>query len=614
MNHSKTTPSFAAAVVAVLVLLVNLTFGLTSCHSAKGSSTDASSSAVSSEATGADTSTDSPADALTTDESSEDASGSGQGGSGQGGSESPALPSDDIYIFYTSDVHCGIEEGFTFPSLSALVKKTKAEHPFVALVDSGDYIQGGTLGSLTKGEAVIKLMNAMGYDVATLGNHEFDYGFQRLNELIKLAEFDTVACNIRYTGTGENYIADIKPYTIKDFGGVKVAFVGIVTPESITSSTPKNFMEDGKYVYDLGDGDNGLILAGLVQSAVDAARAEGADYVIALSHLGSSQQYVPNDSISLIHHTNGIDVMIDGHAHATIIGTPYPNKDGKDVLLSSVGTKLSDIGELIIAKDGSISTTLMSQYGETDAKMQAVIDQAKVELDEQLGHPVAETNFTLSLTDENGIRVCRSREIGLGNLITDIFREEFDTDVALINGGAIRANIEKGEVTYGDALAVMPYANSMSSCRATGQQILDALELGAMSTQPITSLDGNPVGESGGFLHVSGLKYTVDTSIPSGVIMDDNKMMTGIEGERRVKDVLVLKGGEYVPLDPEAIYTVASSEYILSNHGDGNTAFDEAEFIINAGPTDIEVFTRHLTEMGKIPEQYRGTEGRITIK
>ena len=534
--------------------------------------------------------------------------------SGCSQSSGKRTPKDDIYIFYTGDVHCGVEENLGFAALKAMVEDTRAMHENVLLVDSGDYIQGGTIGALSKGSIVIRLMNAMGYDVATIGNHEFDYGMEELAERMKEAEFDIVASNVLYTGNQTNIFADTPAYVIKEIAGVKIAFVGILTPESIISSTPANFMEDDEFVYDFYPGNDGMDLAEQVQKAVDSARKEGADYVIALSHLGSTIYETPYDSISLIHHTTGIDAVLDGHSHSVIIGDTYPNAKGEDVLLMSTGTKLANAGQLMILTDGTISSMLVSEYGRQDESITAAVTEANEELGRILARKISDLDFDMPIADENGIRLCRSREVTPGNFCADAVRYAMDTDVAVVNGGGVRHALSSGEITYENLMDIMPFQNTLGSCRCTGQQILDALEFGAQHTEPITSLDGNAVGEFGGFLQVSGLKYTIDTSVSPEIVLDENKMLVSIEGERRVKDVYVLQNGEYIPLDPAGTYTVGSSSYILFNNGDGNTAFSGAEVIIKEGMTDVEGLIRYLQAMGSMPDTYRQTEGRITVQ
>ena len=521
---------------------------------------------------------------------------------------------DDIYIFYTSDVHCGINENLGFAKLKALINDTKTEHENVALVDLGDYLQGGTYGTVSQGEIVIELMNTMDYDAVIFGNHELDYGMERLGELMKKANFDFTVCNIQYTGTEGNIFADVPPYIIKEYDGAKVAFIGVSTPETLTSSTPKYFKEGDEFVYDFCYSADGKKLAEQVQKTVDEARKEGADYVIALTHLGSVLENSPNDSISLIHNTRGIDAVLDGHSHSVIIGDRYPNADGEDVILSSVGTKMANAGELIIGKDGTIETLLVSEYDHEDETVKAAIEQADKELEEILSYKIGTIDFDLTIADENGIRIVRTRETNAGDFAADAIRHLMETDVAFANGGGVRHAVSAGDVTYGNLLDVFPFSNSLGSCKATGQQIMDALEFCSKDTQAITALDEKAVGEFGGFLQVSGLKYTIDTSVDTSVTVDENGMFTGISGDRRVSDVMVLENGEYVPIDPQKEYTVAGSSYFLFESGDGNTVFKDCERVVEYGPVDVEALIKYFNDLDTIPESYRTPEGRITVK
>ncbi|MBR4462030.1 MAG: bifunctional metallophosphatase/5'-nucleotidase [Erysipelotrichaceae bacterium] len=522
-------------------------------------------------------------------------------------------PKEDIYIFYTGDVHCGIDSNLGYPAVKAIVDETKAEHSNVLLVDTGDYLQGGMIGSMSRGSYIVDLMNQMDYDLVTFGNHEFDYDMDRLSELMDMAEFGFIASNAVYSGSKTSVFENVPAYVIKDFQGTKVAFLGVLTPETLTSSTPVYFMEDNVFVYDFYSGNNGKDLSEQVQKTVDEVRSKGADYVVVLSHLGSETQYAPYDAITLISNTTGIDVVIDGHSHSVVYGDPYPNAAGEDVILTASGTKLENLGELIIATDGTISAMLISEYDKEDEEIansiMAIYDELNVTLNEKIG----ELEFPLVISDENGIRQVRSRETNLGDFCADALRFELFTDIAIVNGGGIRKTVEAGDVTYGNLLDVMPFGNTTASCYATGQQILDALEFASRSADALYVFEENAVGENGAFMQVSGLKYTIDTSIPSGVLLDDDGMFIGIEGERRVKDVLVLQDGEYVPIDPEMFYTVGSTDYVLFKNGDGNTIFHDCERIIANGETDVDLLIRFFKNQDSF-EAYREVQDRITVK
>lgn len=526
-----------------------------------------------------------------------------------------AVQKDDIYVFFTSDVHCGIEDNMGLSGVKALVDEAKKEHQFVSLVDCGDFLQGGAVGSLSKGKLVIEVMNEVGYDYAILGNHEFDYGMDTLKQGMSESNFEYIVSNIKYSGSKENVFENTKEYVIKDYGGTKVAFLGISTPYSITDSTPANFMEGNDYVYNFYTADEGNELYERVQSLVDEARKKGAKYVVAMAHLGSEPQYAPFDSISMISHTSGIDVVFDGHSHSVIVEDKYPNKNGEDVVLSSVGTKLASVGQLILGKDGTVTTLHIDEYNGKDEGVAAVIAKANTEVDNILSQKICDLDYDLMMYDEEGIRIGRSRETTVGDFVTDAYRHALNTDVAIVNGGGVRNNIMAGEVLYRNLFDVAPFQNNTGSLYATGQQIMDALEYGARYTEAIYKLDGNAVGEYGGFLQVSGLKYTIDTSVESAVTVDDNGMFAGFANDnRRVKDVLILQGEEYVPIDPEKTYTVGGISYMLFSGGDGNTIFMNCEKISDNEFVDIEVLRQYLIDNGGFKDDYRETQGRIIIE
>lgn len=526
----------------------------------------------------------------------------------------PEVVEDNIYILYTSDIHCGVGDNLGLPKLKAMLTDLKQEHPYVSLVDLGDNIQGGAIGALSKGEYVISLLNEVGYDFATIGNHEFDYGMPRLKELMNMANYGYIASNVRYSGTKENIFADIPTYRIKEFGNTKVGFIGVLTPEAIISSTPTFFQEDGEYVYDFYGANNGEELYQRVQEIVDEVRAQEVDYVVVMAHLGSVAENAPYDSISLISHTTGIDVVLDGHSHSTIVGDPYPNKNGDDVILTSVGTKLENVGELIITPEGEIQTALLSEYDKEDETMKQKIAEINEQLNTLLETKEGELTFDLTITDENGKRISRTRETNLGDIVADSIRDYLKCDVAIINGGGLRKAISAGKVTYGNLFDVLPFGNTIGATECTGQQILDLLEFSSKDTQGITVFEDNPVGEFGGFLQVSGLKYTINTSIPTPVKLDDQNFFMGIEGERRVSDVQIEQpDGSYVPIDPEGTYTVGSSTYILFDGGDGNTVLSKNEPTIDNGDIDLDVFKKYFESIEDF-SIYEKPQGRITVK
>ena len=270
--------------------------------------------------------------------------------------EEPAAPAleKDLIVLFTSDVHCGIDQGWGYAGLYAVKESLSADN-YVMLVDDGDAIQGEPVGTMTTGEGLIDIMNAVGYDLAIPGNHEFDYGMDRFLALAEKANFPYLSCNFNKEGE-----LIFKPYEIKEFDGVKIAFVGVTTPMTLRSSTPKYFMNDqGEFIYGFLQDETGEALYAAVQKAVDDARAEGANYVVVMAHMGNEAECSPWMYSDVIANTTGIDAWLDGHSHDTE-QVVMKNKDGADVVRSGCGTKLAHIGALTIAKDGKISAQLFS--------------------------------------------------------------------------------------------------------------------------------------------------------------------------------------------------------------------------------------------------------------
>lgn len=508
--------------------------------------------------------------------------------------EDAPLFQQDVMVLFTSDVHCGIESNFGYAGLAMVRDAYKNAGYHVLLVDNGDSIQGEPVGTMTTGEANVKLMNAVGYDIATMGNHEFDYGMERFFELSKMANFPYVSCN--FNKGGELQFA---PYVIKEFDGVKIAFVGISTPKTLTSSTPKYFQdENGNFIYGFFEDETGEGLYNAVQKAVDDARAEGATFVVALAHLGNEDECRPFTYADVIANTTGINALLDGHSHDTN-HVEMRNKNKETVLRQGCGTKMEGIGYLkIAAKDGAMKAGVMmwnnddfnaTQLYQLDTDVTKAVAEATETLNVKLAEVVAKTDVELTINDpvavtEDGkaVRIIRNAETNLGDLCADAYRYVSGADIAFVNGGGIRVSIKEGDITLNDILKVHPFGNALCVCEATGQQILDALEFGAKDVP----------GEFGGFLQVSGLTYEIHTYLPSTVKMDEKGLFVGVEGEYRVKNVMV--GGE--PLDLEKIYTLASHNYMLQGQGDGYTIFEDNVYTQESVMLDNQVLITYITE------------------
>lgn len=521
----------------------------------------------------------------------------------------------DIYILYTSDVHCGVDEGFGYAGLKLVRDTLEGEGYETILVDDGDSVQGEVLGTVSKGEAMVELMNEIGYDVAIPGNHEFDYGTKRFLELVEMADYSYISCNFTYLDEPV-----LKPYVIKEAAGKKIAFVGVTTPTTVRGSAPANFQDEiGQSVYGFMQHDQtGQSVYKAVQDAADAARAEGADFVYLVSHLGNEEICRPWTYADVIAATTGIDVVLDGHSHDTdqIV---MKNKDGEEVTRSAVGTKMSCIGYSHISADGEIvETGIWSWPNKVPAPelfdihndIRDKIEEKEQLLAQDMNRVVAATSVRLTIFDPkevdssgNPIRMARRAETNLGDLCADAYRDQTGADIAFENGGAIRSGIEKGDITYGNIIAVHPFGNGICVLEVTGQQLLDALEWGSRAVP----------GESGAFLQVSGLSYEINSAVDNPCKQDENGMFVGIDGARRVQNVMV---GDQ-PLDPEKTYTLAGQDYMLLKHGDGFTMFDGAKVLAENTEIDYQALIDYIVETlgGTVGEGYEDLygQGRITV-
>lgn len=525
---------------------------------------------------------------------------------------------DDIVILYTNDVHCAVDGQTGYAGLADYQKKMEEKTPYVTLVDCGDAIQGDAIGMVSQGEYPVEIMNKTGYDFAVPGNHEFDYGMEQLAALIQNADATYLGCNIAYTGTADNALEAVEAYQIVSYGDTDVAFVGVCTPENITSSTPAYFMnEDREFVYDFYGGADGTRMYDKVQETVDTCREKGADYVIVLSHLGDDEDSAPFRSTDLIAHTQGVDVVLDGHSHSVIPCRMVQDKNGGEVLLSSTGTELANIGQLMITPDGNMMTGLIADYAGKDEEMSGYIAKLQGRFEDTMNRVTAHSDVPLSISSGDGVRLVRTRETGIGDFCADAYRAVSGADIAFVNGGGIRADLPEGDITYGDMVAVHPYGNTLCVAKVSGQEILDALEVSVRAVQPETSDGKNAVGENGGFLQVSGIKFTVDTSVASSVVLDDNEMFLSCGDTRRVRDVQVLqKDGSYAPLDADKEYTLASHNYLLKAGGDGYNMFMDNELLLDDGMADYQVLMNYIDGQlgGSIGAQYSEPQGRIVVE
>ena len=510
----------------------------------------------------------------------------------------------EVTILYTNDVHTYIDKQapqLTYAAIAALKQSYQNAGKKVLLVDAGDHVQGTAYGSMDQGASIIELMNAAGYDAATPGNHEFDYGMDRAKELMRDADFPYLSCNWVDLRTNLRVLPEIKVFVR---GGVRIAFVGITTPETFTKSTPAYFMNKAqtKYIYDILGGEDGQKLYSAVQKAVDKAKCL-ADVVIGLGHLGVDPSSSPWTSEEVIAHTTGFDAFIDGHSHTVMENKQVADASGRLVTLTQTGSYFANVGEMTIAPDGTISTRLVSTYDQEDPAVAAEQAAWVSSVDEMLGEKIAVADTKFYITDPaTGKRRIRSGETNLGDFVADgIYTyfnevEQLHCDIAIMNGGGIRSDEDAGYWTFKTCKQVSPFGNVACLMSVTGKQIQDALEFAAR----FAGAEGK---ENGGFLQVAGATYEIHTDIPNTVQTDDKNVWIGsATGTPRVQNVKIYDraNGTYVPLDENKTYALAGMNYTLRNLGDGFAMFDGAELIKDYVSEDYLVMSTYAMAFGGV--------------
>ena len=531
--------------------------------------------------------------------------------------------SDDIVILHTNDVHCGVQDTIGYDGLMLYKKQLLNKYNNVILADAGDHIQGGTLGLITNGEAIIDIMNKLEYDVATLGNHEFDYGVPQLEKCYEMLNCKYISTNYCYH---KNKQAIYPAYKIIEKGDKKIAFIGVATPQTLSKTSLITIKdENGETLYDFLTENHSKELFDRVQTHIDTVKAQGADYVIILAHLGiGGDALEENTSAGLLRNLKNVDALIDGHTHLTY-SRKTPDKSGKQVLFAQTGTKLTSIGVLIIHTNGTITQENIGEVpydenlaGETlevtrskvvryvDAEMNNYIIEKIKSFADTLNAVVGITDFPLNIyklgtTDKQSQdQLSRFSENILCNLVTDALRYYGEADITIMNAGSVREDILEGDITYQEIINTMPFSNDVLVKEITGQDILDALEFGVRTLPDPTSR----------FPQVSGLTYKVDTSIPSSVIVDNNEVFVRVGGKRRVYNVFV--NGEKLNLYKK--YTISSNSFIMGG-GDGYSMFALYPELKTSIGVDNEILLNYIRDKlgGNIPMEYKDPQNRIYI-
>ncbi|MEK5269308.1 5'-nucleotidase C-terminal domain-containing protein [Aeribacillus sp. FSL K6-8394] len=483
-------------------------------------------------------------------------------------------PLKTINILHTNDSHArvfeGAFDGMGFAKLSTLVKQFERENEHTILLDAGDTFHGTTFATLEKGSSIVKIMNAIGYDNMAAGNHDFNYGYNRLLELAKMADFPILSANVIYEDTGELVL---DPYTIREIDGVKFGIFGLSTPETHYKTHPKNI--------------KGLKFTDPVAAAnkmVKELKQQDADVIIALTHLGTDESST-DTSLKVAQGAPGIDLIVDGHSHTV------DDIENSGTLIVSAGEYLKNLGVVeltfdennqLIKREASRITKEEAANIQPDPAIEKVISEIENSQEAILAEEIGYTNVKLDGEREQ----VRAGETNLGNLITDAMLEITGADAALMNGGGIRASIEKGVITKGDVITVLPFGNYIQTIEITGDDLKKALENGVKSFPAV----------SGAFPHVAGITFAIDASKPAG---------------ERIHSVKI--NGK--PIDMKKTYTLATNDFLAAG-GDEYTvlsnypvtgeyqALDEAviEYIRKRGTIEPKVENRIIAAPSPIDD------------
>ena len=524
--------------------------------------------------------------------------------------------SNDIVIIHLNDVHCGFNDTIGYDGFVLYRNELKKKYKNVITVDVGDHAQGGVLGAITEGEAVLEILNKIEFNVITIGNHEFDYGIEQLYNLNSKMSSKYININACYR---KNKTRLFEASKIVEVGEIKIGFVGVVTPLTFSKTYVSTLREDdGTPIYDFLSNEEEMFSA--IQREVNRLKSEGnADYVILLTHVGMDiEEYTSNNILSNL---QNVDAVLDGHTHK-VYNTTSKDTNNKDIHITQTGTKLENIGQLTIKEDGTILSNIIAKVPDpedengakqvtrnketrwVDKEINEFINDIYKNHEEELNTKIGYSDYDFIIRPEDNSDshaiFCRYKECSLGNLIADAFREVVSSDISLLNGGAVRTNLLKGDINRKKVIDVMPFFNSLFVKEITGEAFLDALEFG-VSKLP---------NSFGGFPQVSGCTYYVNTSFHSTVETDSDGMFIKVGGKRRVSNVKI--NGK--PLNLKQKYNLSASEYILSG-GDGYTMFSKFPIINESIYTDSDALGYYILNKleGIIPSKYQELQNRINI-
>ena len=455
---------------------------------------------------------------------------------------------DNVVVLYSGDINGGVDANIGLAGMAAYANEMKTKSKYVELVDVGNAVSGSVLASISKGEYVAEALNVAGYSIAVPGAGEFVYGVSRLvTGLTKTADYRYVSCNFTNTATGNTVFS---PYKMVTYGETKVAYVGISDPDIMASYESYFKNSDGTYAYSFAEGNNGNDLYAAVQLAIDKAKEEGAQYIIALGSLRDSQDPAYTAK-SIIENTSGISAFINSNSGKAVSGEQVKTKDGMYALLTAPGDGTKSIGVLTLsASDKTVSSRLISSYKLKDIKTKDAIDALTKEYSGDLNEAFATTSSRLAATNGSGVRIVESSETNLGDLAADAYRTVTGADIAFVEASEIKADIAVGGMSYNDVMRALPGNKNISVAKVSGFDLLDALEMSARLYP----------NRNSGFLQVSGLTFDIQETVIPSVTVDGLGNFISVDDDYRVTNVMI-NGKE---LDLMETYTVAGTNDLLN--------------------------------------------------
>lgn len=515
------------------------------------------------------------------------------------GNSNSIINDGQVKILYTNDVECALDDNIGYSALAEYKNQMKNSSKYTLLVDSGDFLMGNAISSLSKGKDIISIMNKVGYDFVNIGIHDFNYGIDTLvqrNKELNCKMYSSNFINL------QNNVSVFGSYKIFKCGEFKIALIGITSPTALYSSDEKIFQDnEHKNIYSFCEDFSGEKLYANIQITINKAIDDGANKIILVGHCGNLNVDQKYSSKQIIANITNVDAFIDGNSEEEIENEIVKDKNDKDVILTQAGSKLKNIGQLTIYSDGSISTKMIKKVNKSDGTeinedirpceirkkgfnllgnyenedVKNFIDNIIINFKNNSKKSISSSYLSFNYKDDNGKVLIRNKENNLGDLLADSIKSKLNTDIAIIEASSIRNGIEKGNITFESIFSIYPLNNRLYSIEASGQQIKEALE---------NSIKQYPK-ESGSFLQVSGISF------------DINSKATKSNASKKTNEINISNihiNGEKIDLEKK--YTIGLLNQIITNPYTSYTMFKDCKILKENVCTDADALIEYITE------------------